>query len=372
MLQSWCGKSILCCRQKRWFVDPVPDSERQNPHTLLSDTSPKNSPYMRLPRGVESLPLPCHGVGILDQMWAELDKKILAWPLFGSANCLVYKCPIISNFPCSLTRNAASYSMKNEWFFIPFYQFSLHLTHLFFKVGRMYFSNLGVKGLKIDGVGKFREIAILMISWVTFIFHHRLKTKEDLLYEVPKNIDVKSKIMRSEEMLSSQMLSGIPEVDLGIEAKMRNIEATEEARQKLQEGNKQKFQPTAMVPTNMATNFLLHNRCEYGTWVGISLLFNYIANCWPMNKSEMSGNCNQVDLVYNYRPHTDYWGRLYRPHTDHVETLTDHLSTTYWPHTDLAYRSCNDHIPTDQLVHNYWYVLHLYGKLKCGYYWILG
>ncbi|KAJ8970601.1 hypothetical protein NQ314_001136, partial [Rhamnusium bicolor] len=39
--------------------------------------------------------------------------------------------------------------------------------------------------------------------------------------------------LRSEEMLSNQMLSGIPEVDLGIEAKIKNIEATEEAKLRL-------------------------------------------------------------------------------------------------------------------------------------------
>ena len=37
------------------------------------------------------------------------------------------------------------------------------------------------------------------------------------------------------EMLSSQMLSGIPEVDLGIEEKIRNIEATESAKKKMAE-----------------------------------------------------------------------------------------------------------------------------------------
>eukprot|EP00112_Aurelia_sp_Birch-Aquarium-sp1_P018634 Seg4468.3 transcript_id=Seg4468.3/GoldUCD/mRNA.D3Y31 product="Telomere length and silencing protein 1-like" protein_id=Seg4468.3/GoldUCD/D3Y31 len=37
------------------------------------------------------------------------------------------------------------------------------------------------------------------------------KTKEDLLYQLPDNINVSSKVMKSEEMLSNQMLSGIPE-----------------------------------------------------------------------------------------------------------------------------------------------------------------
>lgn len=88
------------------------------------------------------------------------------------------------------------------------------------------------------------------------------KSKEDLLYQVPEHINVKSKIMASEEMLSNQMLSGIPEVDLGIDAKIRNIEATEEAKQRMidEQRNKKSRGPTEMVPTNMAVNFMLHSR----------------------------------------------------------------------------------------------------------------
>ncbi len=39
-------------------------------------------------------------------------------------------------------------------------------------------------------------------------------------------------------MLSAQMLSGIPEVDLGIESKIQNIERTEKAKRKLIEDAK--------------------------------------------------------------------------------------------------------------------------------------
>ena len=71
--------------------------------------------------------------------------------------------------------------------------------------------------------------------------------------------------MASEEMLSNQMLSGIPEVDLGIDAKIRNIEATEEAKQRIieEQRNKKSRGPTEMVPTNMAVNFMLHSRCKF-------------------------------------------------------------------------------------------------------------
>lgn len=59
------------------------------------------------------------------------------------------------------------------------------------------------------------------------------------------------------------MLSGIPEVDLGIEAKIRNIEATEEAKLRLLwEKQNKKDGPSQFVPTNMAVNFVQHNRCK--------------------------------------------------------------------------------------------------------------
>jgi len=86
------------------------------------------------------------------------------------------------------------------------------------------------------------------------------KSPEDALYEVPEHLRVSSS-KKSEEMLSNQMLSGIPEVDLGIEAKIRNIEATEDAKQRLlREKLNKKDTPSQFVPTNMAVNFVQHNR----------------------------------------------------------------------------------------------------------------
>ena len=38
-------------------------------------------------------------------------------------------------------------------------------------------------------------------------------------------------------MISAQMLTGIPEVDLGIDVKIQNIERTEKAKKKLLEVN---------------------------------------------------------------------------------------------------------------------------------------
>jgi len=88
------------------------------------------------------------------------------------------------------------------------------------------------------------------------------KSQTDSLYDLPEHLKKYSSEKRSEDMLSNQMLSGIPEVDLGIDAKIRNIEATEDAKQKLLEERKRQRDnmPSAFVPTNVAVNFVQHNR----------------------------------------------------------------------------------------------------------------
>ncbi|XP_060136189.1 splicing factor C9orf78-like [Zootoca vivipara] len=87
------------------------------------------------------------------------------------------------------------------------------------------------------------------------------KNPEDCLYELPENTQVSS-AKKTEEMLSNQMLSGIPEVDLGIEAKIKNIVSTEEATTRLlaEQQNKKKDSKTSFVPMNMAVNYVQHNR----------------------------------------------------------------------------------------------------------------
>ncbi|KAI4470670.1 telomere length and silencing protein 1 tls1 family member [Holotrichia oblita] len=84
--------------------------------------------------------------------------------------------------------------------------------------------------------------------------------EEAALQAVPTHLR-ESSTKRSEEMLSNQMLSGIPEVDLGIEAKIKNIEATEEAKLRLLwEKQNKKDGPSHFVPSNMAVNFVQHSR----------------------------------------------------------------------------------------------------------------
>jgi len=90
---------------------------------------------------------------------------------------------------------------------------------------------------------------------------NKLKSAEDQLYQLPEHLQIKTKHSQSEEMLSNQMLSGIPEVDLGIDAKIKNIERTEEAKQKLiHEMSKKKEKTTSFVPINMAVNYVQHKR----------------------------------------------------------------------------------------------------------------
>ncbi|KAA8592356.1 hypothetical protein FQN60_017811 [Etheostoma spectabile] len=89
----------------------------------------------------------------------------------------------------------------------------------------------------------------------------KVKNAEDHLYELPESIRVNS-AKKTEEMLSNQMLSGIPEVDLGIDAKIKNIIQTEDAKARLlaEQRNKKKDNGTSFVPTNIAVNYVQHNR----------------------------------------------------------------------------------------------------------------
>lgn len=89
-----------------------------------------------------------------------------------------------------------------------------------------------------------------------------LTPEEAAILALPAHLR-ESSTKKSEEMLSNQMLNGIPEVDLGIESKIKNIEATEEAKQKLLADQKSKKDlPSQFVPKNYAVNFVQHNRCK--------------------------------------------------------------------------------------------------------------
>jgi hypothetical protein len=59
------------------------------------------------------------------------------------------------------------------------------------------------------------------------------KRPEDALFDVPAYLIENRSKNKSEESMSEQMLSGIPEVDLGVDERIRNIEDTERAKQKV-------------------------------------------------------------------------------------------------------------------------------------------
>ena len=67
--------------------------------------------------------------------------------------------------------------------------------------------------------------------------HTLFKRPEDALFDVPKFLIENHSKNKSEESMSEQMLSGIPEVDLGVEERIRNIEDTERAKQKIGGGS---------------------------------------------------------------------------------------------------------------------------------------
>ena len=112
------------------------------------------------------------------------------------------------------------------------------------------------------------------------------------LYKIPENLNVKSKI-KGDDMMSQQMLEGIPEVDLGIANKIKNIEATESAKQKLIEEARNKntndstYNVKGFVPNNVTVNFVQHNRWD-GEGVFKSLVPHAPTNLKKASKSEMT------------------------------------------------------------------------------------
>lgn len=93
--------------------------------------------------------------------------------------------------------------------------------------------------------------------------HPTAATSDDMVFNgLPQHLLFSNK-KSSEEMLSNQMLSGIPEIDLGVDERIRNIEATEEAKVKLLQNRHKRNRDSSsatLVPTNIAVNFVQHNR----------------------------------------------------------------------------------------------------------------
>lgn len=99
----------------------------------------------------------------------------------------------------------------------------------------------------------------------------KFKRPEDALFDVPKYLIENTSKHKSEESLSEQMLSGIPEVDLGVQERIRNIEETERAKQKLVSGRHSRHSSSQKntteaesqyAPHNQAVNFVQHKRFD--------------------------------------------------------------------------------------------------------------
>jgi len=91
-----------------------------------------------------------------------------------------------------------------------------------------------------------------------------LSPEDAALLSLPEHLR-KSTFKKDQQMLSAQMLSGIPEVDLGIESKIQNIERTEKAKRKLIEEAKLAGLKTSKVTkdSNHTSNiYVQHDRFE--------------------------------------------------------------------------------------------------------------
>ncbi|CAG8507706.1 13082_t:CDS:10 [Ambispora leptoticha] len=82
---------------------------------------------------------------------------------------------------------------------------------------------------------------------------------EDELFQPPDHLRIESKpISEGNVQLSTTMLTAIPEVDLGIDVRLKNIEETEKAKRRLLEERHQK--PTEDKNSLPGTNFATNNR----------------------------------------------------------------------------------------------------------------
>jgi len=82
-----------------------------------------------------------------------------------------------------------------------------------------------------------------------------LSPEDAALMSLPEHL-TKSTFKKDQQMISAQMLTGIPEVDLGIDVKIQNIERTEKAKKKLLEESKK----TNTNDLEIANNYVQHDR----------------------------------------------------------------------------------------------------------------
>lgn len=105
-----------------------------------------------------------------------------------------------------------------------------------YDVGTQFYKETHIRD-EDDEMKKFIEVEMEKIKGTDIdeeeVEHPKYQSPEDAaLQALPKHL-TKSTFKKDQQMLSAQMLTGIPEVDLGIEVKIQNIERTERAKMEL-------------------------------------------------------------------------------------------------------------------------------------------
>ncbi|ORX48593.1 hypothetical protein DM01DRAFT_1368187 [Hesseltinella vesiculosa] len=86
------------------------------------------------------------------------------------------------------------------------------------------------------------------------------------LYHLPKHLQISgAQVKEGNVQHSAQMLSVIPEVDLGVSAQLKNIEETERAKRKLMEGEQESKRPEAAIQHRFDTQGIRPDQRQWAT-----------------------------------------------------------------------------------------------------------
>lgn len=83
----------------------------------------------------------------------------------------------------------------------------------------------------------------------------KFKSPNDVIFDLPKHL-LESGKKKQGDGFTEETLSGIPEVDLGIEERMRNIEETEKAKSSIQQKTQAQAQPQHHHHNNRRVNLI--------------------------------------------------------------------------------------------------------------------
>lgn len=160
---------------------------------------------------------------------------------------------------------------------------------------------------------------------------HQLSSDELMLAVIPEHLiavaaSSEQAKEKTEEMLSSQMLSGIPEIDLGVEERIRNIEKTDAARTKLLQerlkvlkqqraagitgGTASAFNSSSstdpmasLVPSNLASCFNRHNIAHQAA-NAVNHRFNLNPNDLPQSAAAI-GDTTTGEVLEHFRSNVE-------------------------------------------------------------------